>query len=72
MHHRISFFTGNAIMPVMAGGLWVVLVIPAIIAFIFGAWVFYSMVVDVSERGTGYGGLGRCIEGCQPTPKDTG
>jgi hypothetical protein len=36
----------------MAGGIWVVLVIPAIIAFIFGAWVFYSMVIDVSERET--------------------
>jgi hypothetical protein len=36
----------------MAGGMWVVLMIPAIIAFIFGAWVFYSMVIDVSERET--------------------
>jgi hypothetical protein len=34
----------------MAGGMWVVLVIPAIIAFVFGVWVFYSMVIDVSER----------------------
>ena len=37
-------------MPSMTGGMWVVLVIPAIIAFVFGAWVFYSMVIDVSER----------------------
>jgi hypothetical protein len=36
----------------MAGGMWVVLVIPAIIAFVFGAWVFYSIMVDVSERET--------------------
>ena len=34
----------------MASGMWVVLVIPAIIAFVFGAWVLYSMMVDVSER----------------------
>jgi hypothetical protein len=57
-------------MPVMAGGMWVVLVIPALIAFVFGAWVFYSMVVDVSGRDTGYGGLNNCVEGCQRTPQD--
>jgi len=42
----------------------VVLVIPAIIAFLFGAWVFYNMDVDVSKRDTGYGGLNNCVEGC--------
>ncbi len=30
--------------------MWVVLVIPAIIAFVFGAWVLYGMLIDVSER----------------------
>ena len=34
----------------MASGMWVVLVIPAIIAFVFGAWVLYGMMIDVSER----------------------
>jgi hypothetical protein len=34
----------------MANGMWVVLVIPAIIAFVFGAWVLYGMIIDVSER----------------------
>lgn len=34
----------------MAGGIWLVLISPAIIAFVFGAWVFYSIMVDVSER----------------------
>ena len=34
----------------MASGMWVVLVIPAIIAFVFGAWVLYNMMIDVSER----------------------
>lgn len=34
----------------MASGIWVVLVIPAIIAFVFGAWVLYGMMIDVSER----------------------
>jgi hypothetical protein len=52
--------------------MWVVLVIPAIIAFVFGVWVFYSMVVDVSERDAEYGGLGICVEGCMATPQDTG
>jgi hypothetical protein len=54
----------------MAGGMWLVLVIPAIIAFVFGAWVFYSMVVDVSERDTGSDGLNSCVEGCEITPPD--
>ena len=53
----------------MIGGMWLVLIIPAIVAFIFGAWVFYNMVLDVSERYTGHNGLTRCIEGCQVTPK---
>lgn len=35
----------------MASGIWIVLVIPAILAFIFGVWVFYNMLADVSERG---------------------
>jgi hypothetical protein len=39
-------------MLVISIGMWVLLVIPAIIAFVFGAWVFYSMVVDVSTRET--------------------
>jgi hypothetical protein len=34
----------------MASGMWVVLVIPAILAFIFGAWVLYNMIADVSAR----------------------
>ena len=34
----------------MASGMWVVLVVPAILAFIFGAWVMYSVMLDVSER----------------------
>ncbi|HEY3094411.1 MAG TPA: hypothetical protein VGJ42_01505 [Nitrososphaera sp.] len=51
----------------MAGGIWVVLVIPAIIAFVFGAWVFYSMVVDVSKRDTGFDSLNNCVEGCEAT-----
>jgi ascorbate-specific PTS system EIIC-type component UlaA len=34
----------------MSGGMWVVLVIPAILAFLFGVWVFYNMVADVSQR----------------------
>ncbi|MEW6605174.1 MAG: hypothetical protein AB1351_10880 [Thermoproteota archaeon] len=34
----------------MAGGIWVLLVIPAIISLVFGAWVLYSIIVDISER----------------------
>lgn len=60
----LAFLPAAVIILAMAGGIWVVLVIPAIIAFVFGAWVFYSMVVDVSERDVGYGGLSRCVKGC--------
>jgi hypothetical protein len=41
----------NIILP-MASGILLILVIPAIIAFVFGIWVFYSVVVDVSDRET--------------------
>jgi len=34
----------------MARGIWVVLIIPAIVALIFGVWVLYSIIIDVSER----------------------
>ena len=34
----------------MASGLLVVLVIPAVIALIFCAWVFYSVMIDISQR----------------------
>jgi hypothetical protein len=36
----------------MASGILTLLVIPAIIAFVFGIWVFYSVIIDVSERKT--------------------
>jgi hypothetical protein len=34
----------------MASGILMLLVIPAIIAFVFGIWVFYSVIIDLSER----------------------
>jgi hypothetical protein len=33
----------------MARGIWMLLILPAIIAFIFGIWVFYNVVIDVSK-----------------------
>ena len=33
----------------MARGIWILLVLPAIIAFVFGIWVFYSVITDVSK-----------------------
>ena len=36
----------------MVSGILVLVVIPAIIAFVFGIWVFYSVIIDVSERET--------------------
>lgn len=54
--HTDIFFTAKSgiiyrIFP-MVSGIWMVLVIPAIIAFVFGIWVFYSVVVDVSKKET--------------------
>jgi hypothetical protein len=34
----------------MASGILMLLVIPAIIAFVFGIWVFYSVFIDVPKR----------------------
>ena len=36
----------------MAIGIWVILVIPAIVTFVFGIWVLYNIMVDVSIRET--------------------
>jgi hypothetical protein len=34
----------------MLEGIWAVVIIPAILAFIFGTWVMYNVMVDVSNR----------------------
>ena len=34
----------------VASGILMLLVIPAIIAFVFGIWVFYSVLIDVPKR----------------------
>jgi hypothetical protein len=36
----------------MASGILMLLVIPAIIAFVFGIWVFYSVLAEVPKRET--------------------
>jgi hypothetical protein len=36
----------------MASGILILLVIPAIIAFLFGIWVFYSVLIDIPKRET--------------------
>jgi hypothetical protein len=33
----------------MSSGILMLLVVPAIIAFVFGMWVFYNVVTDVSK-----------------------
>jgi hypothetical protein len=55
MIHMDSFFTVRSrIICVlsMASGILMLLVIPAIIAFVFGIWVFYSVLIDVQKRET--------------------
>ena len=34
----------------MAGGVWVLVVVPAVIAFLFAIWVATSVYQDVSKR----------------------
>lgn len=51
---ELAFLPTAAIMILMASGIWMVLMIPAIIAFVFGAWVLYSIMVDVSTRETSF------------------
>ena len=36
----------------MASGIWFVVVIPAIISFIFSVWVTIDIMADVAKRGT--------------------
>jgi len=51
LHPGISFLSRTTwIIGQMAAGIWVLVVIPAIIAFVFGVWVLYSIMLDVSER----------------------
>lgn len=51
-------------------GMWII--VPTILAFGFAAWVFYSMLEDVSDRPF-YGDdvFSRCVEGCLPPPVGT-
>jgi hypothetical protein len=54
MIHTIAFLSSevdNMILS-MASGILMLLVIPAIISFVFGIWVFYNVVIDVSKRET--------------------
>jgi len=51
----INASSGNFYLPspricCMAGGMWTLLMVPAVLALIFGAWVMYSIMVDVSAR----------------------
>jgi len=36
----------------MASGIWFVLVIPAVLSFVFSLWVTIDIMADVAKRGT--------------------
>jgi hypothetical protein len=36
----------------MAYGIWFVLVIPAVLSFVFSIWVTIDIMADVAKRGT--------------------
>ena len=36
----------------MASGIWFVLVIPAVLSFVFSVWVTIDIMADVAKRGT--------------------
>jgi hypothetical protein len=52
----------------VAKGILAIVVIPSILAFAFGVWVYYNIVIDVSERrsldDTGGGAAIKCVQGC--------
>jgi hypothetical protein len=51
-------------------GMWIIF--PTIMIFGFAAWVFYSVLEDVSGRPFYDDDLfSRCVEGCQPVPAGT-
>ncbi|MDQ3872091.1 MAG: hypothetical protein M3258_00580 [Thermoproteota archaeon] len=33
----------------VASGIWMLIIVPAIIAFVFGIWVFYSVMTNLSK-----------------------
>jgi hypothetical protein len=35
----------------MPSGIWLIVIIPAIVAFLFGVYVTFNMLDDVSNRG---------------------
>jgi hypothetical protein len=50
----------------------VIVVIPSLLAFAFGAWVYYNMVLDVARRPLAQNKesgsiIDQCIYGCQNT-----
>lgn len=42
----------------MASSVWLIVVVPAIIAFIFGIWVMIAVLDDVSQRDSAVTYLG--------------
>ena len=36
----------------MTSGIWFVLVIPAVLSFVFSVWVTIDIMADVAKRGT--------------------
>jgi hypothetical protein len=52
MIHQVSFLVMNLkhmVLPA-ARGIWVLLIVPAIIAFAFGIWVFYSVIMTDAAK----------------------
>jgi hypothetical protein len=51
MIHPVSFLVVNCkynMLPV-GSGIWMLIIVPAIIAFVFGIWVFYSVMTNSSK-----------------------
>ena len=35
----------------MISGIWLIVIVPAVLSFVFGVWVTISIMADVAERG---------------------
>ena len=35
----------------MISGIWLIVIVPAVLSFVFSVWVTISIIADVAERG---------------------
>ena len=51
-HHRKRLICNVYSIYSMTSGMWFVVVIPAVLSFVFSVWVTINIMMDVAKRGT--------------------